>query len=205
MATLARRLARPSGREGAGRKTLEIDLASFRLTPRNGRALISPALCRALELLRAKNCVAPAELLASSHGLARYDSEIHAPRLYNLLARLKKCAPEGFRFQVKEGLVYASGDWTLVAFLRPDGMSRSLGEQEGWKRLVRAPSSTRRETRSAPRGWVAKLPRGSFTRSDIERLGGLSRASAVRLLARWEKEGKVTRDGRGKSTRYRLD
>ncbi len=147
-----------------------------------------------------------AEFALVCFGLSRFDAEIHNPKVFNLLARMKALKTPGIRFQLKSGRIYASGSWEGVRFVRPHGMGLQLESRAGWNELF---EKKQKPIEPAAERWVKPSvalkqaeKNTELTREEIERMTGKSRSTATRLLNRWLKDGILKKVGRAKNTRY---
>lgn len=188
---------------------LTIDLAHARLITVGGQTpLLSAALCSAFELLHGKESVEAEELLRVCFGIPNLDPEIHNPKIFNLLSRMRKLAPPGLDFHMKSGRIYAQGSWAGVEFRRRHSLSGALQDCVQWKSIVRrAPARKPAEAETdrfvRPVQALKKLKgRGEMTREDLEELTGKSKSTASRMIARWLKQGVLKKTGKARNTRY---
>ncbi|MBL7715554.1 MAG: hypothetical protein JNL01_08810 [Bdellovibrionales bacterium] len=195
---------------------LVIDLKRYAATTtRPRKTILSHSLCRAFELLQAQASVSCEEFLRECFGLPRYEPLIHQPKIFNLLSRMRQLAPSTLRFGVRDGSVFAEGDWESVGWVRPSASSRILAKNplwkerlDDWKSQSPGANADRRDTAQKNQlfGSIEKLreKNDGISRRDIEEALQVSRATANRIIEKWVREGFLTREGRSRNIRYRL-
>lgn len=195
---------------------LVIDLKRYAATTtRPRKTILSHSLCRAFEILQAQSSVSCEEFLRECFGLSRYEPLIHQPKIFNLLSRMRQLAPSALSFGVKDGSVFAEGDWESVGWIRPSASSRVLARNplwkeklDDWKSQSPGANADRRDTAQKNQlfGSIEKLreKNDGISRRDIEEALQVSRATANRIIEKWVREGFLTREGRSRNIRYRL-
>lgn len=163
-------------------------------------------MCLALDLLGRKECVEYSEFVLVCFGFPRFDSFIHNAKIYNLLARIKRCLPDNLGIKTKNGRIYAQGSWESVCFQRPIGSAALIQRQVQWKSITKKepPSkSASSERRFRPAVLLAESPgKKVLSRKELEALTGKSRSSASRLISSWIEQGIVKKVGNAKNTKY---
>lgn len=173
----------------------------------------SESLAKAIDLLFRKKDVPVAEFAGAAFGIWKFETEIHQTKVFNLIARMKAfCWPE-VRFHTKSGRIFAEGQFEQFRFKRPEGFVEAL-RSEGSLASVRPAASIsgtakkkERQVRSSFAGLAEWSNRGhkEFTRSDVAELLGGSRCTVIRRIDAWVKQGKLSRMGRARATRYRIN
>lgn len=166
----------------------------------------SAPLVSLVRTLTEKGSLSFADVLWIGFEIAPYDSSVHMPKIYNLIARLKTFLPKAARVTTKGGVLHLEGSLrglevvTLTAHERPllaSGFSFA-------KKAVSAPVKTSRAVH--PRTLLAKSPeRDQWTREEIQTLLRTSKAGTQRWIRRWESQGFVQRQGAGKASVYRIE
>jgi hypothetical protein len=190
---------------------LFVDLSNWvvRATSEKRRTISEP-MCLAFHLLKSQGSVGFAEMLRTAFGLQRYDATIHDPKIFNLLARMRQFAPAGLTLKTKGGRIYVSGSWNGVSFVdRPDGVSRRSLARLGWTELMNNQARKIPADAGIAKRWLTPAAalkqlagKKEISRQDLEKLMGMSRSSASRIISRWIEQGWVIKVGNAKRCRY---
>jgi hypothetical protein len=199
-------LRRISPPEQAHEAWLEVDLRFWTISAPGKKSKIeSEPMARAFRLLSGKGQVEAMEFNQFCFGNRSYDPATHLPKVYNLLARMKKLLPEGVFLRQKGGIISVSqplkgihftGDLTLADRIRVTAEAQGAQFKE---RIHPA-----REKNHGFLETLLKLEAHSFTRGELESRLGISRASCNRLICAWESRGLVRAKGGGRSTNYQI-
>lgn len=176
------------------------------------KVLLSASAAKALALLSRISVVSCEEFCSHALGFKRYDSQIHLPRIFNLLARLRTLLPADLKLGVKEGKVYARGSWTGVEIQSRLTAASSEVRSPGPPSLSLLPESTRRAKKITYQErdlfrqvkLAGSAVQSEFKRQELELILSLSRASVTRLLENWEKKGWVKKLGYSRNIRYQF-
>lgn len=187
-----------------------VDLAKETTTSKHSlQKLRSRPVARALDLLAQRESVGCGEFLLVSFEMSGYDSLYHDQKIFNLLSRLRSICPPEFRFGVKAGRVFGTGDWTKVRFIQGVEPARQLIKTEAWQKQLALRMKSRKNSKDHKQKWLKPnllmrrlSEKKTFTREDVELLAGTSRASANRLLSVWFKEGLIEKNGTARNTNY---
>lgn len=181
------------------------------LETQSKKIVISEPMVKAFQLLHGKQRVSCEEFLLVTFGIRGYDSMIHDPKIFNLLARMRAFKVNDLRFGVKLGYVFASGDWSSVKFV--DGVQDDCRPDRHmeWQSFVEESQGRYQDEKDSLKRWLnpqlllRKLSgQLEFSRKDIEELAGISRSSANRLINSWLKEGVLSSRGQARSRVYFL-
>ncbi len=200
-------VAEAGDRSRATPGTLVVDDGTAQI--RRGRTtLVSRPLVEVIKRLVAAQTMSFSEALWLGFGIAPYDAAIHAPKIHNLLARLKKLLPAGSTIVTKDQVIYWRGPAKSVRVIMPSPRAKSLFASGGEPSLASAGISVRRlfERAVHPRHLVEKAGgKRDLSRDEIQELMNTSKASTVRWLQKWQEQGLVKRRGIGRSIRYHID
>jgi hypothetical protein len=197
-------------REDLAREDFVVDLERGEV--RAGSELVrSSSMAQGLAALIDKGSVPCDDFARLCWGLTRYDPLLHAPKIFNLLSRMRKLGAAPLRFGVKSGFVFCQGDKTAFRVLRPGPHAQAIAQERNWPELLdsrplskafdKAQFNDRQshDQQSSDQHWPERV-----CRKDLEERLGKSRATAGRMLVRWEKEGLLKREGSTRDARYRL-
>jgi hypothetical protein len=189
---------------------LIVDLASDRILKGKVMVISSP-LARLLNILKHRDFADLSEIASSCFGLWRYDSLVHAPRIFNLLTRARKLLPHGLKLLVRDQRVYTQGSWKQVRFLEESAWSLQLKANAEWLSLI-SPEAQRKRIGAKFIGpqRTLKILRTlhsstlEFDRHEIEKIAGVSKSKALRWITTWCKNGIIVPKGRGRKSSYLL-
>lgn len=215
------------------KKGLLVDMRSFQIYDEfSDKPLPSNPMSLALMALKKSSTLTFREFLYQSFQYIHYDPIIHDPKLYNLIARIKRILPSGLRIKTKEGRIHTSGNWDLVKIHTGCYYTRLLLEEPLWIQLIHAKesqnfhpeisatgkrdnifnknenslettSNENNKAHSPKKLFLHQLEKGKvFTRSFLEKEYSLKRSTANRIIAQLEKENQITKIGSGKNTKY---
>ncbi len=196
-----------AGRISVNLKTGEIFLKG------QSETLISTAMAAAFHLLFTQSRVSCEQFAAICFKLSRYDEIAHYAKIQNLLSRMKSIVGTTLRFGIKDGHVFAEGDWTGVKFkkgLPLTGFDNDLGQLSqrifGPEVPVSQPGIAFAEnaSRRVEACWSALPWNEGVSRVELEKWLGRPRSTVNRLLKQWIDDGKITRTGNARSSQYRL-
>jgi hypothetical protein len=196
-----RERSRPRARSGI---STVVDLETGQITNlRAKRKTSSERLLRLFLALYREPRIERERAMALAFGLKKIDRAIHGPIWDDLLARLRRFLPKGFRVATRGEWIVCEGEWSSIEVIGDDPIvfgaatavpaASSVGRRE--KRL--------RELEAKVLSWFAD--HSTFTRVDMEASLGISRAAMNRLLVRMRAAGKLAREGRTKAAIYRLE
>lgn len=193
-------------KEDAAAGTITIDLNRNLITEDAGKSkVISESLCAAFELLKSQPCVSCEEFARVVFGLHTFDSLIHQPKIFNLLARMKSITKNQPRFGVKSGNIIAQGPWKHIIFKKTDIGPFGIEFVKGWTPLRSGPTSG--DANGLRRNSEALSPekidwKNGLTRRELEEQLGIPRSSMNRILAKWLRSSKISRKGLSSNTYY---
>lgn len=174
----------------------------------DGMLIRSEPMSNALAILRREGTVKFDEFLYRVFGLKKYDSLTHTPKILNLLARIKKLAGDQIQFSAKGGFVNSTGDWSLFRFIEAQAQTLALRNSAYYGKITEdavTSDACVMYTNKKPSVFLKNLePMQEFKREDVEKVTGISRSSAGRLLEGWTKKGLIIASGKTKKRRYRL-
>jgi hypothetical protein len=202
--TLRRRIrerSRPRNRSGI---STVVDLETGQITNlRAKRKTSSERLLRLFLALYREPRIERERAMSLAFGLKKIDLAIHGPIWDDLLARLRRFLPNGFRVTTRGEWILCEGEWKSIELIGDDSIPfgppitvppvSTVGRRE--KRLC--------ELEAKVFSWFAE--RSTFTRVEMETSLGISRAAMNRLLVRMRTAGKIAREGRTKAAIYRLE
>jgi hypothetical protein len=189
-----------------------VDLARCRIVDsRSGEQIISEPLSRALDLLQRKGSVAIEAVMLECFGIRSYDTLVHQTKVNNLLQRLKKLSGSRLHFRTKSGFMLAEGSWEQFEIVRPTEVACKLLDAAEWKTILQGRKAEAASTeKNRTTGQILKTSvelkgqwKGELTRAEVEAQIQRPRSTTNRLLASWEKAGKISRVGTGRAVRYR--
>lgn len=182
---------------------LEADPRTGRLRSADGETISLP-VARFLEALRLNGgSLEFSAVLEAAYGIGPYDEDQHLPKIHNLMARTRKVLPPPLKLISRESRAHLLND-------DPRRLRFRASEREprapDWLKTRAAPQASHLDRWIRPRAVLEKAPsRENLTRRQMELIMGCSKATANRLLNRWETEGLVSRRGRGRTARYRIE
>lgn len=200
-----RQLITPEKSENSSR--ILVDLNTFLVQDRkNDRKTVSQPMAIALKLLRDRSAITCEDLAKECFGITRFDSFIHMPKIFNLIARMRQLGQTSVRFKVKSGSVLSEGSWNEFEMIHPHELSVLLrGENLG----VSVETPTQAPIGRKPHKEVLKLlealkNKENFSSDDVRHVLETSRATTTRLINRLLKKNKISKIGSGRSTRYKF-
>ena len=186
--------------------SVTIDLNRNVITEDAGKTkVVSEPLCAAFELLKSQPCVSCEEFARVVFGLHTFDSLIHQPKIFNLLARMKSITKNQPRFGVKSGNVIAQGQWKHIVFKKTDIGPLGIEFVKGWTPF--RSGSHNGDTIGVRRNPRAISPekidwKNGLTRRELEDQLGIPRSSMNRILAKWLRSSVISRRGLSSNTYY---
>jgi len=165
---------------------------------------VSIPLTYALDLFHSQEKVSCADMLEACFGISSYDPLVHNSKIFNLLARLKTIASPQLTFHMKMGSVYCHGSWKGIRFVGVSDKDSPLAGCRQWRSLiasVRVESSAKDVPDARPSAFALKVGQ-TLRRHDFERVLGIPRSTANRIISGWLKQGALRRVGAGKKTVY---
>lgn len=190
------------------KQAITVDLTLFNVAiPGMKKPLHSRPMVLALDLLRAESSVSIEKFCDSCFGISKFDSTIHMPRVYNLLARLKAMKHSKVSFRVRDGFVVSEGDWGSIVFARDGEFSKQLSHASEWMHFMKVSppvvdASPKRESSGGEKRTLSW--NGCLKRKDIERILNRPRSTTNRILAELIEKGTVVREGGARQARYRM-
>jgi|GEM_PF-3364075 len=170
------------------------------------RMIISSPICSAIELLREQGDAHFSQLLRSAFGIARYESEIHQLKIYNLIARIKSCLPNGIKLITRSERAFLLGNCDHIVIKTERIHTRILRASPHWDQILAFLSEHKKSPESVFEEFKNKIGHrfsgGEISRMELERTLKLSRASAHRLISLWVRNRLLTKNGVGKKTTY---
>lgn len=179
---------------------LVVDLDRFQISKEDGTKIYSEVAARALWLLRSKKSVAPDDFIDFVFSIRPYDSYVHASKINNLLARIRKLMPKNLSFSFRNARVMVEGSWEDVHFLGTYSFENQIKNLVSFK-LKKTPLSKVHKN-SEISSELASFGSRPFRRSELELKLKKSRATVNRLLEQWIHQGILRTEGRARSTRY---
>jgi hypothetical protein len=203
-------------RDQIARAPVVVDLARGLVTIRSsGERVMSDPMTRGLDLLRRQSVVGMADFVAHAFGIHRYDPIVHDTKVFNLLSRLRRLVPDtALQVGVKNGRVYARGEWSGVAFVDAPSMTDEIRGDALCEELSTARREAFAETAITRSGAVFATPKDQLfaamsqrqvsfiTRVEAEEILGASRSTAGRVLDKLVRDGALVVEGKGKNSRY---
>lgn len=171
---------------------------------RGRKRVISEAIAKLLLSLAQDPVLTFEQALWTCFGISPYDEAVHSAKIRNLLFRLKGLLPSQAEIKTRSGVIYAHG--LGVHVIERPALEKQLFDNRF--SLGKMPSSAARifARPLQPRA-LAEKARGQelFTRGEIEKLLGVSKASAARWIQKWREKGLISEQGSGRARRYRLE
>ncbi len=184
---------------------MTVDLETFTVRDlKSKRNLPSQPLALAIELLNRAGSLSCEEFAAVCFGITRYDSQIHLPRIYNLLNRIKRVLPDELQIKTKEGRIYCEGSWRSVELRRPNLQTSGLRRVPEWNAILGVKAITHPvhlSHDSAP-ARLRLIPSQVYSRRELEQTLRRPRSTVNRMLADWEHRRWVVRRGKARKTSY---
>lgn len=185
-------------------KRFVVDLRSSEVHDQeSGEKIVSHALSTGLDLLHKTRSITCADMLSECFGLHHYDSFVHDKKIYNLLSRMKSLFSPHLQFMMKEGRVYADGDWGAISFLTKTIHQKQVDSDPDWKTFMQQARTLSPKTPSKI-NISSELADQWVTRAHLESLLNLPRSTTSRIISKLEQQGLLEKKGYTKLARYRL-
>lgn len=190
--------------------TIDMGSGEIKLGHTEHDPIFSPAMATALYLLKNYGTVSAETFVQLCFGIHTFDALIHVPKIQNLLTRLKSLFEGQLKLGMKNHTVFAQGTWEGFYFKQAPALSGFSQQVMDIERLMFGQSHPPHESNGEPMVMekeeiFSKMSWDSgVTRNQIETFLGRPRSTVNRLLKRWIDEGKISRSGNTRSSRYFL-
>jgi hypothetical protein len=196
-----RERSRPRRRTGI---STVVDLETGQITNlRAKRKTSSERLLRLFLALYREPRIERKRAMELAFGLKKIDLGIHGPIWDDLLARLRRFLPKGFRVTTRGEWIVCEGDWRSIEVIGVDPITFGPPTAVSPVSVIGRREKRLRELEAKALSWFADHT--AFTRVEMEASLEISRAATNRLLVRMQEAGKIRREGSTKGAVYRLE
>jgi hypothetical protein len=168
--------------------------------PAPSHSIKSPALAALFALAAQQNLLSADLVMNAAFGMPKFNKERHLEKLGKLLVQANKCGSPFFNFTRREQKIFVKGEMNHLKIIG-NGPHRQCwlafgGSSEVFTGESERSNASRSQQTASEGEWLS--------RSDIESLFRLSKSATVERISELIEAGKLERQGKGRSTRYRI-
>lgn len=207
LALLAEKLA-AGLRANSKRAKFTVDSArSVLKNAESGRHVISRPMAEVLAALKERGFLTFEEALERGFEIAPYDDFIHAPKIHNLVQRLKKILPPSCLLKTKDGALHFTDPTKAIHVIQGSPHHAHFPALENTPTLPKK-QSAQVQLKKAVKGPARLLTTFAaddiLTREQIQDAIGASKATTNRWIRAWLRDGVLDQTGSGRATRYQI-
>lgn len=174
----------------------------------------SVALTQLLYLFSERDCINVREVLKACFSVKSYDPFVHDPKVANFIARANRLFKPWCVMTRRDDRIYMAAPTNPLRFVSANRHALQISKlEEAYNSLLASSDRTEgRQHKSSAKSLSSSLSSdqgalhaGWVTRKALEAYLNVSRATALRMMNRWLQDGRLTKKGVGKASRYRIE
>ena len=190
------------------KEKLIIQLDSYEVLTKELQVVSEP-LSKAFHLLSKNRLVFFEDFLFQCFGIPNYEPDIHSTKIRNLISRMKIMLPSSLMIKTKNQRILCLGDWSVVYIQNQSEIQMLLRQSPAWTWLLHELMEYKNlkiEFRTIDQKKMTELrslqKKKKYTRSEVEKIWGVSKATANRRLQKLLSQKKIRMWGDGKNIHY---
>ncbi len=190
------------------KEKLIIHLDSYEVLTKDVQIFSEP-LSKAFHLLSQNRLVFFEDFLFHCFGIPNYDPEIHSTKIRNLISRIKVMLPSTLKIKTKNERILSLGDWSIIFIQNQSEIQQFLRLSPSWRWLLcelidlqRLKSEVRKIDIKKTTELRLLQKKKKYTRSEVEKIWGVSKATANRRIQKLIVQRKIRKFGDGKNSQY---